>query len=93
MQPEQTVGGRLAEINQSYLDRDFEPKTAVEVDAILTELTDLASEVQSEPAADQPATVARLAEVQKLCTAWYNNVNAAGNTQAQPASLDRTSAQ
>ena len=77
MQPEETVGGRLAQINQSYLDRDFKPKTAPEIEATLAELINLASEVHSEPAADQPATVARVAELQKLYTAWYNDVNAA----------------
>jgi hypothetical protein len=70
MDPEE-LGGRLAELEAIY--RAGEEKSYIEIDAILQELNDLSSITHSELSGDQQASVAKIADLRRLYTGWYND--------------------
>lgn len=70
MQPEEDLGARLAQIDAVY--RAGDGKSAAEIDAILGELNSLASKTHSELSGDEQSTVARVDELRRLYTHWYN---------------------
>jgi hypothetical protein len=70
MQPDEDLGARLAQIDAIY--RSDEAKSASEIDVILAELNNLASQTRSELSGDEQSTVARVDELRRLYTDWYN---------------------
>ena len=80
MQPEE-LGGRLAEIEAIY--RAGEAKSYPEIDSILRELNGLASQTHSELSGDEQASVAKIDELRRLYTAWYNQAVEAGQVADQ----------
>jgi hypothetical protein len=77
MDPEE-LGGRLAELESIY--RSGEAKSYMEIDAILQELTSLSPLTHAELSGDQQASVAKIADLRRLYTTWYNEAVEAQRT-------------
>jgi hypothetical protein len=67
---DQDLGGRLAEFDA--LRHSHTGKTSAELDALLRELNDLASQTHTLLDGDQQASVAKIDELRHQFTAWYN---------------------